>query len=309
MATVTRSQKIRLGIFLAAGLAVLVAGFVALVGRTLMQERDDYVVRFSSRNVSFSGLEVGSPVKYSGIAIGQVKDLRIAPDDVSVIEVVIAVKRGTPIAEDSEASLANLGITGLKYVELSRGSPSARVRSPGETLPAGDSLMDSLSARAGSIAERLDDILGNLQGMVGADTNRNVQRILGESAGILEDNRPQIAGILGNVRALTADLSKVSESGVSVAAKTDELMTKLNAVGDALEEALSPEGRLAKTLDHTDQVLERMNMVILRSENDLDVTLRHLRDAAANLHDFSVAVRDDPRVLLTNPEGGEGEVP
>ncbi len=306
MATVTRAQKLRLGLFMTTAISALAFAIAMLAGQTLLQERDEYSIRFSSRGVSFSGLEVGSPVKYSGITIGQVRSLRIAPDDVSVVEVEIAVERGTPIAEDSYASLAVLGITGLKYVELSRGSPTKRIREPGEEIPAGDSLMDELSARAGVIAERLDDLLASMQDMLGEQAKDNVERLLGESAGILEDNRPHIADILSNVRMLTGDMAKISESGVSVAGKTDVFMDRMNEVGETLHEALAKDGQLMRTLQQTERLIERLNMMVLRSESDLDIAMRHLRDATANLNDFSLAIRDDPRALLGTSDRAEG---
>ncbi len=302
MATVTRAQKLRLGVFLATALGILVVGIAALAGRTALQDRDTYVIRFESRAVSFSGLEVGSPVKYSGVDIGHVRFLRVAPDDVGVIEVGIAVDGGTPIAEDSVASVASLGITGLKYIELSRGSAKTRVREPGEIIPSGESLMDELSVRAGSIAERLDDLLESIQKMAGDETGDDVQRILGESAGILEDNRPQIAEILSNVNSMTADLGRIAESGVSVAGKTDELMTRLNEVGESLHYALAPESGFMQSMQKTEKLIDRLDMIVLRSENDLDVAMRHLRDATANLNEFSLAIRDDPRLLLGGRE-------
>ena len=298
MATVTRAQKLRLGLFVGASLLALGFGMVMLIGETMLQERDEYLIRFSSRGVSFSGLEVGSPVKYSGITIGQVRAIRVAPDDVSVVEVEISIERGTPIAEDSVASLAVLGITGLKYVELSRGSPQVRIREPGEEIPAGDSLMDELSARAGVIAERLDDLLASFQEMLGEETRRNVDRLIGESAGILEDNRPHVSDILVNVRDITADLSRISGTGVTVAGKTESFVDNLNEVGDTLHAVLAADGQLMKTMQETERLIERLNMMVLRSENDLDVAMRHLRDATANLNDFSLAIRDDPRSLL-----------
>ncbi|MFW5879068.1 MAG: MlaD family protein [Myxococcota bacterium] len=306
MATVTRAQKLRLGLFVAAALLALGTALVLLVGRSMLQVTDEYVVRFSSREVSFSGLEVGSPVKYSGINIGQVRSIRICPDDVSVVEVFVSVDGGTPIAEDSIASLASQGITGLKYVELSRGSPNARVREPGEEIPAGDSLFDALSTKAGSIAERLDDLLSSLQEIADADAKENVDRMLDETAGILEDNRPHISEILGNVRLITADLARFSNTGVSVAGKTDEFMDRMNEVGGSLHHALSDEGKLMQALQQTEQLIERLNMLVLRSENDLDVALRHLREATTNLNDFSLVIRDDPRALIGGRDWGGG---
>jgi ABC-type transporter Mla subunit MlaD len=59
---VTRSRKVRLGIFVGAGLFLLVGGLVLLAGVKLGERRDRYVIRFSDPSYGLSGLEVGAPV-------------------------------------------------------------------------------------------------------------------------------------------------------------------------------------------------------------------------------------------------------
>jgi len=75
MATMSRPMKVRLGIFVGTGLALLVGAFVLLAGRAMLERRDYYSIRYSEKGASFSGLEVGSDVKYSGIKIGRVERL------------------------------------------------------------------------------------------------------------------------------------------------------------------------------------------------------------------------------------------
>ncbi|MCB0316686.1 MAG: MCE family protein, partial [Calditrichaeota bacterium] len=56
-----------------------------------------------------SGLEVGSPVKYLGIKVGTIKNISIAPEDVSRIIVKVALKPGTPVKEDARADIVSIG--------------------------------------------------------------------------------------------------------------------------------------------------------------------------------------------------------
>ena len=309
MSTVTRSQKIRLGIFVATGLFLLLASFVILAGRAMIEKRDTYTIRFTNRNISFSGLDVGSDVTYSGIKIGRVEKIRIAPDDVSVIEVIISVPAGTPIAKDSKASIASLGITGLKYVELSRGTKEAGVLEPGGIIPAGETLIDELSAKATTIADKLDDLLENIQAMTGQNTQRSFGRILDNAAGLLEDNRQNIADIVDNARVVTGNVAEASNKVVTVLDRADALLDDLSDMTRTLQGAVGPGGELQQTLVRVGKLVDRINLLVLRSEQDLDITLSNLREASANLSEFSQEFRENPTILFGGQQNAGIETP
>lgn len=299
MTGITRAQRVRLGIFLALGLTILGVAFVYLAGRALVEQRDEYLIRFPDKDISLAGMEVGSEVKYSGIRIGRVEKIRVSEGDVSTLEVVISVPVDTLIAEDSVAQVASAGITGTKYVELSRGSTQARIRKPGETIPSGPSLMDELSAKAVGIASQLETVLKNLQTLTAPDSS--IQGMLKSSQGLIDDNRENITKIITDSQKVTADLAAFSEKGVGVAEKADTLLATFNQAGQRVNTTLGPNGTLIKSLEQTESLLQRVNFLVLRSENDIDVSLRNLREATANLADFSMAIRDNPTLLLNNP--------
>jgi phospholipid/cholesterol/gamma-HCH transport system substrate-binding protein len=76
---------------------------------------------------SVSGLNVESLVKLNGVEIGRVKDISISKENSEDVDVVLAIKEGTPIKVDTIASLGSIGITGLKYIELSGGSNESKM--------------------------------------------------------------------------------------------------------------------------------------------------------------------------------------
>ena len=309
MANLTGGQKVRLGLFVGTALAVLGGAGLLLAGRALTENRDNYRIRFSSKVASFSGLSVGSDVTYSGIKIGRVDKLGVAADDVSVIEVGVSVAHGTPIAEDSKASLGSQGITGMKYIDISRGSRKFRLRKPGATIPASDSLIDELSAKAMAIGDKLDALLVNLQAMTGATAQHSVQEILNQTASLLSDNRANIAAVVANARQVTADMALathdfvvVAHAGAAAAAGAERIVVNLEAASIDVRKSVAPAGNVAGTLKKIDTLVANLNMMVQRSQGDVDVTLRHLRDAAADMRDFAQSIKDNPTLLLLSTD-------
>ena len=186
----------------------------------------------------------------------------------------------------------------MKYVDISRGSTHVALRKPGDFIPPGDSFLDSLTERAASIGEKLDDLLVHLQAMTGTKAQASVQQILEQAAGILTDNRANIAGIIADARKTAADLAELAHSGAAVMAHADEVVLELKASAEDVHKSVGPHGDVAATLAKVERLTDSLNLLITRSQSDIDVTLRHLRDASADLSDFSQAVKENPTLLM-----------
>jgi phospholipid/cholesterol/gamma-HCH transport system substrate-binding protein len=325
VAQVTRAQKLRLGIFLAAGLAVLVGGLVILAGMKLGETRDRYVVRWRDAAVSLSGLDVGSPVKYSGIRVGRVDSVRIDPDDVSVILVELSLDGGTPIAEDTKANLGSQGITGLKYVELTRGSSKARVRRPGEEIPAGASLFDDLAASAGDIARKVDTVLDRVVDLTGPDMKRRVESLLDRSDALLAtvndtivENRAalkllaeRLAGTATQVEALSAELAGSARRANALLDQATAVLRNARATPERVNEFLAEgtlllgESRALLGSDGLRRTLTTFNSLLTQSRGSVVETVSFLRETAENVSALSQKLRDDPTLLLRREDGDE----
>jgi len=318
LAQVTRAQRVRLGVFLAIGLTVFVGGLIVLAGLKLVEERDRYVVRFSDSNVSLNGLEIGSPVKYSGIRVGRVDSVRIDPDNVSVILVGLSLDEDTPIAEDSRADLGSQGITGLKYIELTRGSSSARIRKPGEEIPAGTSLFDNLAQKADQIAGKVEIVLDRVADLSGPDMKERIARLIDTSDeflsnvnGILVDNRASLKTLADRVTAtaeqanlLAAALAKTAKQANALLAEATALVRNAKSTPARLD-ALLEEGTLvlaeSKVLlgpEGLQRTLARVNTMLAQTHRQVVEAVGLLREASQNAAAFMEKVRDDPSLLL-----------
>lgn len=333
--SVSRAQKMRLGIFVIAGLVALVGGLAVLAGMKLGEKRETYTIRYSDGGVSLSGLEVGSPVKYSGIRVGRVDIIRIDPKDVGVIEVEISLNEGTPVAEDTVANLGSMGITGLKYIELSRGSADAKIRKPGTEIPAGKSALDDLSNQAGEIAEKVNTAIERLNAFVAPEMKDRVASVLDRTdkllatlEGTISENREQLKVISTNLAAASAKFESLADhldgtvAGVDQVVadvgprlnrtmdETNALVKRLRSTADNADKlmaesavAMGPEG-IQKTLDQVDILLERTNLMLLQSRESIVEGLSYMRRTTENMTEFSRRIRDDPSLLLISDEEG-----
>lgn len=325
MTQVTRAQRVRLGIFLATGLSVLIGGLVVLAGLKLGESRDDYVVRFRDSGVSLSGLDVGSPVKYSGIRVGRVEAVRIDPEDVSVILVELSLDDGTPVAEDSRADLGAQGITGLKYVELSRGSRGARIREPGEEIPAGMSLFDSLAQKADQIAAKADAVLDRVANLTGPDMKDRLAKLMDNTNeflvnvnGVLADNRDalkllaeRVTGTAEQVQQLSAELARTARQANGLLGEATVLVRNAKGTPEQLNgflaegTAVLAQSRVLLGPEGLQRTLARVNAILAQTQHQVIETVSLFREAAENANAFTEKVRDDPSLLLLG--GNEDE--
>jgi phospholipid/cholesterol/gamma-HCH transport system substrate-binding protein len=104
---------------LIAGLFVIMLG-IALVLIALWFDRDtkERLPYELVAQASVSGLSPESAVRYRGLDVGKVENIRFDPKVAGQILVRVTVEKGTPITRSTFATLGYQGITGLAYIQL-----------------------------------------------------------------------------------------------------------------------------------------------------------------------------------------------
>ncbi|HTZ76992.1 MAG TPA: MlaD family protein [Stellaceae bacterium] len=184
----TRANYVVVGTFV---LVLLLGAFVSI----LWLARVEFTRTFAYYDVYFSGsvtgLNEGAPVRYSGVQIGRVSDIRLDPQNPEQVRVTLEVDSTTEIKSDAVASLETTGITGVAYVEISGGSREAPVlqRQADQRFPVIASRPSQLQTVFASAPEVLNRLI------VVAD----------RLAELLDDkNRAAISASLDNIQQLTA---------------------------------------------------------------------------------------------------------
>jgi len=150
----TRTQKIKVGVFLFLCMTFLVIVLVLISG----VQRYTTALYYVNFNESVTGLDRGGEVRYNGVPVGQVKEINIGLG--GAVNVVLEIRKDqiSEIRTGTKARLALRGITGIAYVEL-YGGGFGKVLPPGSEIPSEFSFISNVTANFPAILESLDSIL------------------------------------------------------------------------------------------------------------------------------------------------------
>lgn len=280
---VSKAAKVRLGVFVIAGLAILTLFVALVVGNRLVKKNDTYYIRF--RNFSVYGLQTGSAVHYNGIPVGRVEKIAIDPRDVSNVILTISVEHGTPVKADNEAVLFYVGITGTKAVEIRGGSNTSPLLKPKGFIRAGSSGLDEITGRAASIVDKVDEIADNLRQLTAEENRRNIAEILSQTSALVSDTRTQLSSTLSSLNTIAASTANIaSEVGSNFSSVTASLTANLDSLTVATQTSLEHlTGELSQKLDRVTTNLDG-GITDIRAQADALLTETRTQVASIGSH-------------------------
>jgi phospholipid/cholesterol/gamma-HCH transport system substrate-binding protein len=212
------------GLFVLVLGAVLVAIVLWLASGGAFRQKFDLYLAVSDESVA--GLNLNAPVKYNGVDVGQVRDIRLDPTNQERVNLLFAIEQGTPIKEDTVAVLKIQGLTGIAYVELSGGTrDSPLLRASGQNRYPLIPTKPSLSAR-------LENVLSNVLAKLDS-TSSSINAILSDA------NKAAFSSALADIAIVmrtVADRKDTLDAGIANAARTFENASRASAqAGPAIE--------------------------------------------------------------------------
>jgi phospholipid/cholesterol/gamma-HCH transport system substrate-binding protein len=264
----TRANHVLIGSFALATL-ILAALFALWLGKVqLDREWAFYDVVFEE---AVLGLTVGSAVQYSGIQVGEVRALKLAPDDPSHVIARIRVGAQTPVKTDTTARLTFTGLTGVSVIQLGGGSADAeRLADPEGGVP-------KIYAEESALAK----LMGS-----GEDIVLSVNQLLRRASELLSDeNAERIAATISHIEALSAEFGD-----------------RRGEVGSAIEDIAASGKSLRESLQRLDPLLGKLDSIANRTDTllaeDASQALADLREATESTR----ALAEASRRLVENNE-------
>lgn len=171
--------------------------FVIWISTATIGSNVPYNIYFAG---SVTGLQEGSSVRYRGVPVGTVKEIKINPENVEQVRVTIHVDTDTPVKEDAYASIESMGLTGITYIQINGGSQSAKpLQYDGRHNP----IIPSRASRLEEVVSSVPDVLRQASTLI-----QDVRAVFSE------DTRKSFQNILQNIELLTgAFVDKDNKSG------------------------------------------------------------------------------------------------
>jgi phospholipid/cholesterol/gamma-HCH transport system substrate-binding protein len=146
----TNKFKVRLGLFIAGGLMIFIVT-VFIIGRQKNLFVPVYKLTTTFYNVS--GLQVGNNIRFSGINVGTVDNIKIINDSTVQVDMLIQKYVQKFIKTDCEAAIGSAGLIGDRILIITQGSAYAPLAKDGQQIASKepvepDAIMSSLQVTA-----------------------------------------------------------------------------------------------------------------------------------------------------------------
>nr|WP_306811030.1 MlaD family protein [Campylobacter upsaliensis] len=206
---------------------------------------------------SVAGLGLKAPVRLLGVEVGSVENISIYTKQNLGVNILIKVKKETPIKEDTFATLQLQGITGLKFIQLQGGSVNSKKLTGDDGYPV-IAFRESFLATIDRQGERIFSLIKTADDkskrLLSDENLQNIEMLLKNLAQLSEN-------LNANSKALSKNLNEASKN-VALMAKEVELSAK----------------NLRQTLQNVDESGRAFTLLMQKGARKID-SYDELRDA------------------------------
>jgi phospholipid/cholesterol/gamma-HCH transport system substrate-binding protein/paraquat-inducible protein B len=322
----SEQRYFKIGVFILGACAILVAGILVLGAGSLFERKSRAETYVSE---SIQGLDVGAPVKYLGVKVGELEVTDFVASRYNVkdgrIRLVLAFRQqpgqrvvtGTPaervrqlVDMGMRIRLASAGLTGGVYLELDLLNPKENPAPEISWKPENPYLpsVPSTGVKVTSQVEAILDHLGKIRfeeisdKMVALLANvdtlakkldpllTEIKPLVTDADGLIQDTHRLIIDDLGkDLRALVTSMKDLLEKEVTPTVKS------VRAATDRLPETLE---KLDATLDRMTATLRRVDRTVASEAGPMGETLDNLRVATGDLRELMNELRKYPSQAL-----------
>jgi phospholipid/cholesterol/gamma-HCH transport system substrate-binding protein len=267
---ISRRRLFKLGLFVAAGLVILIVA-VYYLGK--QQNIFGSGVNVYAEFSNIKGLQIGNNVRFLGTNAGYVSGITVKNDSTIVVQVVILSNMSRYIRKNSMVEIMNDGIMGSKILEIYPGTGDFQPIENGNFLPSRTTLS-------------MEELFRSLEGTVEYSTRAS------QNLWLVTENIIKGEGILGMLLTdaqMTRKLEEITSSLVMISQEGQMIMQKVN----------SPASDMGKLLNE-----DHLTRQAQKALSELDSLLKTLQLSAAEIQAASAALnRGDGLVqkLLHDP--------
>ena len=315
-----------IGTFVIVSLSALLAFTAWLSDAQFDKKYDNYEISFRG---GVQGLSEGTEVRFNGLKVGDITELRIDPNDNNSVIVDIQVVSNTPVDFESIGRMEPLGLTGLNYIQIIPGGPNSRLiknstdkdpfRLKGEA-----SRIDLLLGSGGTVMESSQAALARINAVMTPEAIMDFHEIL-NNLKVITNNfvdlkvDPEIFNrTMQSIEQASSDVSLAADA-VDLAAKDFDVLIE-NDVRTVLDRSKISMEKLDKTLVAIEALSKDSNQLITDGRDainrlsnsgltDLEETIDSIRRAVLGLESILINFEQNPAAFIVGVSEEKVELP
>ena len=253
---------------------------------------------------SVSGLSQGSPVRYLGVDVGRVHNLRVGSNHPGRVKVVADIDSTAPITTATRARLGLLGMTGLLYIDLQvdpavnasgtliQGDRYPVIRAQKGDIEAFLQSLPDVVAQVGRVLERVERLF--------ADENLEA---VNAALASLQETLAELPALSRDAAGLMAELQKISVETAELAAGLRSLVDSAAPAAKAsLKNMSDASERLAGTAVSLERILTENEATLSQFAGtglvEMQQLMIDLREVSVEVQGLARSLRDNPSSLL-----------
>lgn len=233
------SDKIRMGIFAAIGLVLFFAGLYYIGAR---QQMFSSTFHISAVFNDVSGIQAGNNVRFSGVNIGTVENIKII--SYTSVRVTMAIDESARIfiRKNAEANITTEGLMGNKILIINPGAGDAKEIENNDVIAAEEPI-------------KIDDILKHLN-----TTSENSMRITNDMSDIVGDIHSG-KGTVGKLLMDSTYLKVPLENVVQITDQLSDIVGRLHSGKSSLGKLLMDSTKLNEPIDNIVKVTKDLSEI------------------------------------------------
>ena len=315
-----------IGTFVLVSLTALLAFTAWLSDAQFDKKYDNYEISFRG---GVQGLSEGTEVRFNGLKVGDITELRIDPNDNNSVIVDIQVVSNTPVDFESIGRMEPLGLTGLNYIQIIPGGPNSRLiknstdkdpfRLKGEA-----SRIDLLLGSGGTVMESSQAALARINAVMTPEAIMDFHEIL-NNLKVITNNfvdlkvDPEIFNrTMQSIEQASSDVSLAADA-VDLAAKDFDVLIETD-VRTVLDRSKISMEKLDKTLVAIEALSKDSNQLITDGRDainrlsnsgltDLEETIDSIRRAVLGLESILINFEQNPAAFIVGVSEEKVELP
>jgi phospholipid/cholesterol/gamma-HCH transport system substrate-binding protein len=213
---------------------------------------------------SVVGLDDKAAVRVAGVRVGRVDGIRL---EKRKARVTLLIDRKLVLTKGAEAEVANQGLLGDKFIELSPGPEGGTPLAEGDVLPGHTPIsFDQAMAKIESIGTTIEGALGGIGGGEGGGISKlveSLQQTSDELRGLIAENRSTLGTTVRNFERFSADLA---DNLPRITEKLDRLLGEVDAVvaenrgnlSDSLQNVKQLTSTLQRSVDNLNSITDKI---------------------------------------------------